>query len=93
MSVETSFVEKLQRPFKRSYRSWKRSKRDWENNINLQTFCLCNLGLKKEVRLFLIQFIILLLLINLLSYPSLKELLNNQKKNKRDYKETLKRCP
>jgi len=58
----------------KSYWSWKRSKRDWKSNRNLQTFCLYNLGLQKEVHLFFLQFIILLLK-NPLQYPSMRELL------------------
>ncbi len=37
----------------------KKNKRDKENNIILQIFCLCNLGLHKEVRHFLLLFILL----------------------------------
>jgi hypothetical protein len=65
---------------KRSCRSWKRSKRDWKSNRNLQTFCLCNSGLQKDVCFFFLEFIILLFLRNLFRYPNLKELLNNLEK-------------
>ncbi len=62
--------------------SWKRSKRDWESCKNLQTFCLCSLGLQKKVHLFLFQFINFFLLRNPLQYPRLRELLKQLEKTR-----------
>jgi CRISPR/Cas system endoribonuclease Cas6 (RAMP superfamily) len=45
MNVEESFVEKLKKNLKKNYRSWKKNKKDKGNNKNLQTLCLCTLGL------------------------------------------------
>jgi hypothetical protein len=67
---------------KKSCWSWKRNKKDWNNNKNLQTFFLCNLGLQNKVCLFLLQFIRLLFR-NPLWYPSLKELLKQLGKTRK----------
>ncbi len=63
-----------------NYKSWKKNKRNKENNRSLQIFCLYSLSFQKEVRHFLLLFILLLPLKDLLWYLSLRKLLKKNLK-------------
>jgi len=62
MSVEESFMEKLRIQSKEKLLKLKKEQKNRKSNKNLQTICFYNLGLQKEVCLFLLQFILLLIL-------------------------------
>jgi hypothetical protein len=63
-------------------RTWEKNKINKENSRYLQIFCLCNLGFEKEVRHFLLLFILLFPLKDLFRYLSLKKLLKRLEKTK-----------
>jgi hypothetical protein len=81
MRVEESFVGKLQIQY-RKITKVERRKTKKQKKI-LQIFCLCNPTLQNEVCHFLLLFIILFLLRDLLQYPSLRKLLKQLEKTRK----------